>query len=421
MFRFLHAADIHLDSPLKGLERYEGAPVEAIRHATRRALENLVRLAIEEAVNFVVIAGDLYDGDWRDHNTGLFFAKQMSELRQANIPVYCIAGNHDAMSAMTKHLKLPENVHEFSARKPETHRIEALGAALHGQSFPTQAVRENLTERYPAAVPGLFNIGLLHTSANGREGHEPYAPCTVSGLQRLGYQYWALGHVHTRETLSEDPPIHFPGNLQGRHIREAGAKGCLLVSVDDDLHASVAFQALDVLRWAVCRIDATAAEDADGVLDAFRAQLGQTLDESDGRPVALRVVVDSPTPAHHALSARPEQFEAGVRAIANDYGADQVWIEKVQIRTRGRDASRAAALAEGPLAELASLIEEILDNPAALEAAGQELKPLLDRLPLEVRQDPDALECASAEGLRNLIAGVQPLLIERLKAGGRAP
>ncbi len=201
MLTFLHAADIHLDSPLRGLQRYEGAPADEIRQATRRALENLVQLAIDQSVAFVLIAGDLYDGDWKDHCTGLFFVSQMVRLREANIPVIVIAGNHDAMNKMTRTLPLPENVHMLDHKRPETIHLEALGVAIHGQSFATQAVLEDLSATYPSAVGGQLNIGLLHTCATGREGHAAYAPCTIPGLVAKQYDYWALGHVHGFEVL----------------------------------------------------------------------------------------------------------------------------------------------------------------------------------------------------------------------------
>ncbi len=225
MIKFIHAADIHLDSPLVGLERYDGAPVDEIRGATRRALENLVRLATEEHASFVLIAGDVYDGDWKDYNTGLFFVKQMARLKEAGISVYLVAGNHDAASVITKSLRMPDNVAFLSTERPETMLIDRLGIALHGQGFPAREVTEDLSIAYPDAMAGMFNIGLLHTSVDGRSGHEPYAPCTLDGLRSKGYDYWALGHVHAREVLSEDPWIVFPGNMQGRHVRETGPKG----------------------------------------------------------------------------------------------------------------------------------------------------------------------------------------------------
>jgi exonuclease SbcD len=169
MLKFIHAADIHLDSPLKGLEDYEGAPVEEIRAATRRALENLVKLAIEEQVDFVLIAGDVYDGDCTDYNTGLFFTGQLVQLREAGIPVYLIAGNHDAANKMSRSLKLPDNTRMLSHEEPETVLLEELRVAIHGQSFASQAVTDDLSQGYPEARKGMFNIGMLHTSATGRE------------------------------------------------------------------------------------------------------------------------------------------------------------------------------------------------------------------------------------------------------------
>ncbi|HEX6986053.1 MAG TPA: DNA repair exonuclease, partial [Planctomycetaceae bacterium] len=213
MFKFLHAADLHLDSPLRGLDRYDGAPVEAIRQATRRAVENLVDLAIAERVAFVLIAGDVYDGDWPDYNTGLFFARQMAKLREAGIAVYLLAGNHDAASVITRALTLPDNVAVFPTDAPGTLIHEGANVAIHGQGFRTRAVLDDLSANYPKATPGCFNIGLLHTAAAGCDGHDPYAPCTVEGLRNRGYDYWALGHIHLRQTLCDDGTfIAYSGN-----------------------------------------------------------------------------------------------------------------------------------------------------------------------------------------------------------------
>lgn len=165
--RFIHAADIHLDSPLRGLGSYEDMPVEILRGATRAAFSRLVDEALALEVDFMVIAGDLYDGDWKDHNTGVYFARQMGRLRNADIPVYVLHGNHDAESVMTSRLALPENVHVFSSRRPQTFRLEAHKVALHGRSFPQAQVTENLVSDYPAPIPGYFNIGVLHTALEG--------------------------------------------------------------------------------------------------------------------------------------------------------------------------------------------------------------------------------------------------------------
>lgn len=251
MFKFIHAADIHLDSPLHKLDYYEGAPVNEIRQATRGAFENLVYLAISEGVAFILLVGDLYDGDWKDYNTGLYFVSQMRKLREAQIPVFIIAGNHDAASKITKNLRLPDGVEIFPSQAPKTIQMDNPDVAIHGQSFSSPSIKKDLSANYPSAIPGCFNIGMLHTCATGKEGHEPYAPCTIDGLTSKGYDYWALGHVHNRGILKDDPLIVFPGNIQGRHIRETGPKGCMLVSVEDDGMPALEFKPLDVIRWFI--------------------------------------------------------------------------------------------------------------------------------------------------------------------------
>jgi DNA repair protein SbcD/Mre11 len=231
--KFIHAADLHIDSPLRGLDLYSGAPVDRLRVASRHALTGLVDLAIKEQVSFVLFAGDIYDGNWAEFRTGLFFRDLLVRLRRAGILVFIVKGNHDAESQITKQLPDVEGVKVFSSQKSETVDLEELGVAIHGRSFPTRAVPEDLIPSYPEAVPNRFNIGMLHTSLSGREGHDTYAPTTPDALPDTGYDYFALGHVHAREVVRvSGPRIVFPGNLQGRHAKETGSKGCELVTIE---------------------------------------------------------------------------------------------------------------------------------------------------------------------------------------------
>ncbi len=171
--KLLHAADLHIDSPLRGLERYEDAPTDLLRGATRRAVENLVALAREEQVDAVLLAGDIYDGDWKDFETGLFFRRQLGRLRDAGIPVYLVSGNHDADNKISKTLTYPENVFVFATHEAQTAPPDFdAGFAVHGQGYPKWNTTENLAKNYPAPIPGLFNIGLLHTALTGRDGHD---------------------------------------------------------------------------------------------------------------------------------------------------------------------------------------------------------------------------------------------------------
>lgn len=414
--KFIHAADIHLDSPLKGLERYEGAPIEEIRGASRRALENLVALAIEQEVDFVLLAGDIYDGDWKDFSTGLFFVKQMARLASANIPVLMIAGNHDAAGKMTRSLPLPKNVTLLGIKKAETVRLEQLQVAIHGQSFATAAVPENMVPGYPSAVRGWFNIGLLHTSLDMEAGgeHDCYAPCKLTDLEAKGYNYWALGHVHQRTIRGQSPLVAYPGNLQGRHIRETGAKGCLLVSVTDSHSIQADFQPLDVFRWEHCTVDANKASDGDELLIRFQKAAARLSAQHEEMPLALRVTFKGRCPAHAELARSPDTWISQVRAAALEVGRGNVWVEKVRLETAG-EAQLRETTEDGPLGELAELVREICDSPQLLAELHGELADLEAKLPLELREGTGALELANPDWLRRLVTEAQPLLVGRLQ------
>ena len=182
-------------------------------------------------------------------------------------------------------------------------RLDKVGVAIHGQSYAKAAIQDDLSDGYPPPVPGMFNIGLLHTAAEGREGHDPYAPCTLDGLRAKQYEYWALGHVHKREVLCKDPPILFPGNLQGRSIRETGPKGCTLVTVGDDHQVRFEPRWVDVFRWETCRVDAFCVHTGDDLLEHIRRQLEELAEGSDGRPLAVRVEVEGPSKAHSTANS----------------------------------------------------------------------------------------------------------------------
>lgn len=415
MFRFIHAADIHLDSPLLGLERYDGAPVESIRGATRRALESLVQLALSEDVDFVLIAGDLYDGDWRDFNTGLYFHSQMSHLLDAGIQVFVASGNHDAESQITRSLRLPENVHTLRTDAPETVELEDAPVVIHGQGYAKRAVTSNLAAGYPAALPDRFNIGLLHTSVAGYEGHEPYAPCGLDDLLEKGYDYWALGHVHRRDVLKEDSPcILFSGNTQGRNIRETGAKGCTMVTVDDAGDVSFEHHPLDVLRWVSLHVDVTEAEDGYEAVERVSEQLEEELAESQGRLLAVRIQLSGACSAHEELAADPEKWTSEIRAATTELSSRRAWVEKVTAATMPMVDERELREGEGPVADLLRYFESVRDDAAALEGLAEELKDLRSRLPISLRRGEGALDLKGTGTLRALLDGARQMLLVRL-------
>ena len=414
MFRFIHAADPHLDSPLRGLEAHEGAPVALLRGATRKAFENLVNLAIDEAVNFVVIAGDLYDGDWKDYSTGLFFRGQMVRLEAKKIPVYLIAGNHDAASVISKKLTLPENVHVFSTRTAETMEVPGLAAVIHGRGFPHRAVPENLAVDYPTAVPGKFNLGLLHTSLTGRPDHDTYAPCSEQDLRNKGYAYWALGHIHQPEVISEDPWIVFAGNCQGRHARETGPRGCRLVTVKDSLEvASAEWRDLDVVRWQAVEVPLAGVENEAGAIKGIREALAGAVAAAEGRLLATRIHLTGATALHGSLHRDAQHWRAQVQALAQDFGEESVWVERLRVGTRPvYDLAELAARD----ALTKTVLETLETATHHLPALPDDITEMLDVLPPELRAevaaewDPDQRSALMEE--------VRAIILEALQTKG---
>jgi DNA repair exonuclease SbcCD nuclease subunit len=328
-FRFIHAADVHLDSPLRGLDRYPGAPVDRLRVATREAFANLIDLALEETVDLIVLAGDLYDGDQDDYNTALFLTAQLRRLGE--IPVVILQGNHDAASIITRSLRMPTNVRLLAADKPQTLRFEELDLAVHGQSFAEKKITRDLTRHYPEPEAGLFNLGVLHTALEGAEGHATYAPCKLADLVAKGYDYWALGHVHQRSVRHEDPWVVYSGNTQGRHVKESEAKGAYLVTVRDRRVADIEFRKLDVLRWARVVVDLEGADEAEDwrrVEEAFAA----TASQADGLLLAARLELRGETKHHGALHNDREAALAEARSAADATGYE-IWLEKIRIAT----------------------------------------------------------------------------------------
>jgi DNA repair exonuclease SbcCD nuclease subunit len=375
--KLLHAADLHIDSPLRGLSAYEGAPAEDIRVAARRAVTNLVDLARAEGVDMVLLAGDVFDGDWQDYNTGLFYAHQLRRLADAGIRVVVVAGNHDAESRITRELTLPDTVHRLPTEAPGTLEFADLGLAVHGQGFERRAVTENLARAYPPPRAGAFNVGLLHTSLTGRHGHDPYAPCSPADLRARGYDYWALGHVHTREVVADgDPWIVFPGNIQGRHARETGPKGATLITVDDLRVTGVEHRVLDVVRWAHVQVDGRALADLEDAWRAVSDALGAARADSPGRLVAARVTITGPSDAHEALWRDRDRLTAEARLAARDH--DGVWLEKVRL------ATSHPATPDGP-ADLPGIVDDLRRTAALLRAEPDAIARLVEQLPV-VRQ-----------------------------------
>ncbi|MDH5559433.1 MAG: DNA repair exonuclease [Deltaproteobacteria bacterium] len=390
-FRFLHSADNHLDSPLRNLERYDGAPSDKIRNASREAFEKLIDLAIADEVSFLLISGDLYDRDVKDHKTGLFIAHQMSRLNQQGIGVYIIRGNHDAENQIAKRLSLPDNVHQFGHKKPETHFIPELKTAIHGQSFAERQVKANLAKDYPKGKKDYFNIGMLHSSLSGYAPHEPYAPCSLSDLMEKNYDYWALGHVHGFEIVSQKPWVVFPGIPQGRFIKETGTKGCVMVEVQDNKAVSVRHYPLDVLRWFLIEADITGAETAREAVEKIYLMVQDKLNENPTLPLALRIIITGSCEAHREFQTDGDLWSANLKSEINDLSSSRVWVEKIRFLTRlplNIEERKKAPDILGSFLRSLDLMEQSDDS---LETLLSEFSDLNKKLPRELVEEGNLL------------------------------
>jgi DNA repair exonuclease SbcCD nuclease subunit len=366
-----------------------------------------VDVAIENGAAFVVIAGDLFDGEWRDCNTGLYFVSQMKRLRAAAIPVYISLGNHDAANRMSQSLPWGGKVHFFDHRKPEC--VEAAGgeATLYSQSFRSRHITEDLTGAFPKGSTGTFNIGVLHTSATGSAQHPLYAPCSIEGLLSHQYQYWALGHIHTRSELARDPWIVFSGNIQGRGVRECGPRGCYLVDVNDSGVASLSFEPLDVVRWEVLRLSASDETTGDDLEEMAQRAIGRAAAVAGDRTLALRFEIEGHGPAWNRVAADVTGWRARLRALAGDASVP-VHVEKLELIPQpaapGTDA--------GPAGELRALVTRFLDDPALLEELRQTFGELKTRLETAVRVGEECVDPQDPDLLRKSLYSIEPLLVK---------
>ncbi len=407
-FKFLHAADLHIDSPLLGLSRKSVVHAERIADASRAAFDNLISLAIEEKCRFIVLAGDLFDGDWKDYRTGIVFTAQMRRLQESGIEVYAILGNHDAENKFVSRLELATNVHLLSSKAPQSLDVPGLSVTVHGMSYSQRDVTENIAARYPAPKPGRFNIGLLHTACEGRAGHAPYAPCTTQQLVTHGYDYWALGHVHTREVLCEDPLIVFPGNLQGRNPRETGSKGATLVHVIDGGIARHEHCALDVVRWERLELDISGLEDRSAVLVRIQEALRELILDCEDRSVITRLKLVGETALHSQLTSGRVALREEAETVAANL-SDDVWIEKLEVSTKmpGAHESLDASIA----GRLNALISEIGSDAWISEELERAMIEVRTRFPATARLD--ALESSLRESVGPMARDLAKAILAR--------
>ena len=417
---FIHAADLHLDSPFRGIrsEAPEGVAKE-LREATFRAYENIISLCISEGVDALLVAGDIYDGADRSLRAQLRFVDGLNRLERSGIRSFVCHGNHDPLDGWEARLSLPPGSVRFGPGvsgepvfpdAPER-------ATVHGISYPQRVVTDNLSAHFPAASATGFNVGLLHANVGGNTGHDNYSPCTVDDLSTTGMDYWALGHVHTRQVLRQSHPmVAYPGNPQGRNPRETGERGVFLVQVDDFGAVSMEFRPVDVVRWEFVEVNISGMETEQELLDGIDGALDACLESASGRSVVCRLVLRGRGPLHGWLRKEgtiTQLQEEGINQ-RNSHAGAWLWCERIVLDTGSPVDRLRAAEREDFVGDLVRLTATVREEGDGLDGLRDLLRPLYvnsnaapylrQRLPSddEVR---DLLNLAEAACLDSLAEG----------------
>ncbi len=337
-FRFLHCSDLHLDCPFTGLGNVDAEVARELYEATFSAFEEVERLAIEHDIDFILIAGDVYETEHASLRAEVRFRKVLERLTEKGIQVFIVHGNHDPLPMWKHGLKLPQGVHRFGA-KVSRHRVIRDGielADIYGISFPRADVRENLARHFQREDPHLFSIGLLHTNVGGEPEHDNYAPCTLEDLISAGMDYWALGHVHTYKILrQQNPMIVYSGTTQGRHIGETGPHGCVIVEVQGKDIVSFQFYETDKIRWEIIELHVQPDDTFETFLQTLETHITSLHTRNTSRPVLVRFLVHGRASFHRKLLHRDERED--LLGILREYGMGYepwVWVESITFHTK---------------------------------------------------------------------------------------
>lgn len=417
--RFIHAADLHLDSPFKGMSALPERVRERVRESTFEALKELVALALQEEVDFVLVSGDVYDVLDRSLRAQIRFQKAVEQLAAGGIPAYIIHGNHDPEDGRAAKLVWPADVHFFASKKVETFQIvkqdRGIIAEIHGISYGSSAVTENLALQFKRGQDQVCQIGLLHTNVDGDPHHDNYAPCSKQDLLDAGMHYWALGHVHTRHILNQQPAIVYPGNIQGRSIRETGPRGCYLVDIDENGRAELAFHALDSVRWFQEKLAVTHIPTEQVLKDRLGELLDRLRQEADGRDGIVRIVLEGRSEIHERL-----RKGRALQELMDELREEEVerscfvWIESIEDRTASELDLTAALEEKSFLGDLLRYAAALQKDDVTLESFAGEALAALQGLP----QSAGNPATASPEQLREWLRSAEVLVADLLTADG---
>ncbi len=362
-FTFVHASDLHLGSPFRGVYTLQPEVAALLQAATFEAFDALISLCIEKSVTFLLVSGDIFDAESRSLRAQLTFRDGLARLAEVGIPSFVTFGNHDPWEAWSANIHWPEGAHVFGPDAVETVIVPIDGkpaVAVSGVSFRSHAEPRRLADLYEAENPNLFQVAMLHTNCGEQQGHDAYAPCRVGDLRQTRFDYWALGHVHEKKILGAAPYIVYPGSIQGLHIKESDAHGCYLVSVKGQHDIALDFCPLDRVRWQRVSVSIEGHEDLDRLDQSLLAVVDDRCRRSGGRPVICQISLDGRGPLYHVLHQPGIVEEILDRLRA--YGLSQTppfWVQKVTVECLPEMNLAARMTAEDLLGQLLKTAEEM--------------------------------------------------------------
>lgn len=389
---------------------------ELVGDASRQAFVAIVDLCLAERVDALVIAGDLYDGDQTSMKTARFLASQMTRLDQAGIRVFKIHGNHDALSRISKQLVFPDTVTIFSGRPQSVLQTAGgLDVMFHGLSFASPKAPDSLLPKYPAAREGAVNVGMMHTSLAGSPGHDVYAPCSVADLHAHGFDYWALGHIHSRQVHPGASTVIMPGIPQGRDINEAGEKSVTLVTIRNDRSIEIEERLTSVAQFERLSVDVSGMMEWSEVVGHVRSALQDVRAAIRSRHVVVRLGLTGASPLSWALIRDRDLLLAEAEQVAEQTG--DTWVEKLELNLVLPTAETSEGIAD-PIFELAQSMRADAGSEAFRAEARALVQKMIADLPPDGRDFAGKDEAGLEAFLDRVLESGADLVTARLKAGG---
>jgi DNA repair exonuclease SbcCD nuclease subunit len=409
-FSFIHTSDLHLDSPFSGLRQVDDEIANLLKDATFRAFDNVVELALKNKVDFLLVAGDVYDAADRSLRAQLKFADGLKKLAVAGIRSFVCHGNHDPLDGWSASLHWPEEVHIFGPH------LESVSASvgeeevvlIHGISYPHNQIDDSFGRGFQRRGSQPFQVGLFHCSVGSDPAHETYAPRTQEELLAANLNYWALGHVHRHRVLKDGHPfITYPGTTQGRHIRETGPRGCLLVHVSGSGEVSAKFEPVDAARWFSQELHIDDLETEGDLVKALERMCEETRNEAQERPAIVRIILRGRGPLHSVLRRGQvvEDLTERLREIWLD-SKPPVWIEQILVNTSAAIDLDARRQSTDFLGEILRIIEGSRLEP-------EQLYELISEL-YQDRRGKRFLETPTASDLLEVLNEVESLCLDEL-------